>query len=88
MSDRWFDVSPLSAPVLVGAALVSSPALWNATVTGGIPATEALLRYLIALPLCWIALEIVTAMVGAPPRPVRGDESEPAETGDRSSTSP
>jgi hypothetical protein len=78
-------VSPFSAPVLVGAALVSSPALWN-VIQGTSPAEVALTRYLISVVLCWMALALVAFMVGpvTPPasatRPdAETDNDTPAE---------
>jgi hypothetical protein len=58
----------LSAPVLLGAALVSSPALWRGLVDGG-SASVALTRFLVSIGLCWVALSVVAALVGPPPRP-------------------
>ena len=43
-------MSPFSAPVLVGAALVSSPALWN-VLQGDSPPEVALSRYLVSIVL-------------------------------------
>ena len=59
-------MSPLSAPVLVGAALVSSPALWNALQGTGSPEV-ALTRYLVCIVLCWTALAVVAFVVGPAP---------------------
>ncbi len=58
---------PLSLPVLVGAALVSSPALWRALDGAGAPGV-ALTRFLVCLVLCWAALSGVSLLVGPPPR--------------------
>ena len=57
----------LSAPVLLGAALVSSPALWRGLDGGS--ASVALIRFLVSIGLCWVALSVVAALVGPPPRP-------------------
>lgn len=59
-------MSPFSAPVLVGAALVSSPALWNALQGTGSPEV-ALSRYLVSVVLCWMALAVVAFAVGPAP---------------------
>jgi hypothetical protein len=59
-------VSPFSAPVLVGAALVSSPALWN-VIQGTTPAEVALTRYLVSVVLCWMALAVLAMLVGPVP---------------------
>jgi hypothetical protein len=62
-------VSPVSAPVLVGAALVSSPALYGALVDGTTTLESAFVRYLVCVVLCWAALAAVELLVGPPPRP-------------------
>ena len=68
-------MSPLSAPVLGGAALLSAPALWS-MLDDATPATVALTRYLVCVLVCWVALEIVAMLVGpVVPAPV----DEPAE---------
>ena len=59
-------MSPFSTPVLVGAALVSSPALWN-VIQGTAPAEVALTRYLISVVLCWMALAAVAMLIGPVP---------------------
>jgi hypothetical protein len=61
-------MSPLSAPVLGGAALVTAPALWR-SMTEAMPLDAALTRYLLAVALCWVALEVVVTMVGRPVSP-------------------
>ncbi|MGN6576166.1 MAG: hypothetical protein ACTHKG_10785 [Nocardioides sp.] len=76
-------MSPFSAPVLGGAALMSAPAWWHA-VDGTVPAGEAVTRFLICVAICWVALEVLTTLVGpAPARAAEGGEestAEPAET--------
>jgi hypothetical protein len=67
-------VSPFSTPVLVGAALVSSPALWN-VLQGTAPAEVALTRYLISVVLCWTALALLTMIVGPVPAKPTADEA-------------
>lgn len=66
-------MSPLSMPVLGGAALVSSPALWRALVEGTTTPEVALTRYLVSVAICWAVLAFVAMLVGPAPRP------EPAE---------
>lgn len=51
-------LSPVNGAVLGTAALVVSPALWLA-VEGSLPVDVALSRYLVAVPLCWIALNVL-----------------------------
>jgi hypothetical protein len=75
-------MSPFSAPVLGGAALVSSPALWNGLVEGTTTPTVALMRYLVSALLCWMALEVVGLLVGpaTPATPDRAaSEADPVE---------
>jgi hypothetical protein len=62
-------VSPLSLPVLGGAALVSSPALWRALVEGTASTEVALTRYLVSVVICWAVLAFVTMLVGPAPQP-------------------
>lgn len=76
-------MSPFSAPVLVGAALVSSPALWN-VIQGTAPPEVALTRYLISVVLCWMALAVVAMLIGPvepakPEAPVLADADAPTE---------
>jgi uncharacterized membrane protein len=61
-------VSPLSFPVLGGAAVVSSPALWRALVEGTAPTEVALTRYLVSVVICWGVLAFVAMLVGPAPR--------------------
>lgn len=70
-------MSPVSSPVLGTAALVSSPALWSALVTGTTPPFVGLSRFLVAVLMCWLALAFVSTLVGPPPR-VTTDESADA----------
>ena len=69
-------MSPLSAPVLGGAALVSAPALWSSLVEGTASPTYGITRYLISALVCWLALEVVAMLVG-PVKPA-GPEQAPA----------
>ncbi len=78
-------MSPLSLPVLGGAALVSSPALWG--LAEGTTSTDvALTRYLVAVAVCWAVLAFVAMLVGPAPRTEAeqtegrvSDLAEPAE---------
>lgn len=70
-------MSPLSAPVLGGAALLSSPAWWNVA-QGTSPASDAVFRFLVCVALCWVALEAMVVFVGPAPRvasPLDGAEA-------------
>lgn len=72
-------MSPLSMPVLGGAALVSSPALWRALVEGTTPTEVALTRYLVSVVICWGVLAFVSMLVGPAPRPETAGEGETSE---------
>lgn len=65
-------MNPFSLPVLAGAALVSSPALWSSLV-GEVRLDVGLSRYLVAVVLCWAALNFVAFLVG----PVEAQRQEP-----------
>jgi len=69
----------LSSPVLGGAALLSSPALWGAFVDGTTSLQTALSRYLVTAFLLWAALAVVGMLVGPAPRPPVGTGAETAE---------
>lgn len=64
-------MSPFSAPVLGGAALVSAPSWWN-VVQGLSPVTDAMTRFLVCVAICWVALELLAAFVGPAPAPSSG----------------
>lgn len=68
-------MSPFSPLVLLGAVLVSSPALWSALVGRQDPSV-GLSRYLVAVALCWAAGSVLAMVVGPPaaPAPARSDE--------------
>lgn len=52
-------MSPLSGPVLGGAALMASPALYAGLWEGSMAIDVALTRYLIAVGLCWALLSLL-----------------------------
>jgi hypothetical protein len=62
--------------VLVGAAGVSSPALWNARVEGTTRPSVALTRYLVSILLCWAALGALAMLVGPPPKAEKKDDDD------------
>lgn len=66
----------LSGHVLGAAALVASPALWQAAVTGTAAVDVALTRYLIAVLVCWVAMSTVASLIGDAPMP----EGRPVES--------
>ena len=69
-------MSPVSLPVLGGAAVVSSPALWGALVDGTTTTEAALMRYLVGVAVCWAVLAFVAMLVGPAPVP-EAVEQEP-----------
>lgn len=72
-------MSPVSWPVLGGAAVLSSPALWRALVEGTTPAEVALTRYLVGVVVCWALLAFVATLVGpSKGRSSTDDQGEPA----------
>jgi hypothetical protein len=71
-------VSPLSAPVLGGAALLTSPSLLN-VLQGASPVSVALTRFLISVGFCWMALEVLAMIVGPAPRPQSADGDPEAQ---------
>lgn len=68
-------MSPFSTPVLAGAALLTSPAWWRALEgTGSL--SVATTRFLVAALACWLAFEMLAALVGPAPVAVHAvDES-------------
>jgi hypothetical protein len=76
-------MSPLSLPVLGGAAVMSSPALYGALVDGTTTMETAMTRFLICAVLCWVALSALGSLVGPPPRVVHTDAADLA-TSDQS----
>jgi hypothetical protein len=63
-------MSPLSGPVLGGAAVVASPALWSA-LHGSMPMNVALTRYLIAVGICWALISLVVEFAFPTPGSIR-----------------
>ena len=74
-------VSPLSLPVLGGAAVLSSPALYRALVEGTTRPDVALTRYLVSVAVCWAVLALVSMLVGPAPATsaAESDAEEPSE---------
>jgi hypothetical protein len=75
-------VSPFSTPVLLGAAVLSSPTLWRA-LSGQSRIELGISRYLIAVLLCWSGLSLVAMLVGPAPqrRPATAEEQAAGEAG-------
>ncbi|MGA8256574.1 MAG: hypothetical protein WB767_08365 [Nocardioides sp.] len=72
-------MSVLSGQVLVGAALLASPALWQGLVTGTMPIDVALIRYLVVVCFVWMALSVVASLVGDVTPARREPSSEPVD---------
>lgn len=70
-------MSPVSGWVLSAATVVASPALWDSLVTGTMPLDVALTRFLIAVPVSWLLLSLVSEL--AFPGPGSVAPAEPAE---------
>ncbi len=77
-------MSPLSGPVLAGAALVSSPALWAALVDQTMDPPAAFVRYLVCVGLCWAAFAFFGMLVGPAPRPPAEDATPVPQDSDSS----
>lgn len=65
----------LSAPVLLGAAIASSPALYQGFVTQTVTVELAASRFAVALVIAWVAMSAVAMLIGEPPKP---EVEEPA----------
>jgi hypothetical protein len=70
----------LSAPVLLGAALCSSPALYQGFVTQTVPVELAASRFAVALVIAWVAMSAVAMLIGEPPKPEVEEPSALDET--------
>jgi hypothetical protein len=69
-------VSPFSGPVLLAAALISSPALWAALVDGTLSPEVAFTRYLLCAGLVWAGFAVLAMLIGPPPRPTLADPAD------------
>jgi hypothetical protein len=72
-------VSPFSAPVLACAAVLASPALYQAFVIDTMPPDVAVVRYLVVLAVCWAAISAAVELVRLTGR---GDSSGEEGAGD------
>ena len=52
--------------VLGSAALVTSQAIWAAAIDQTLPLDQALIRYLIAVGVCWALLSVLTELAFKP----------------------
>ncbi len=59
-------MSPLSPMVLGSAALVSSQAIWAAAIDQSLALDQALIRYLVAVAVCWALLSALTEFAFKP----------------------
>jgi hypothetical protein len=79
-------MSPFSGLVLGSAAVVGAPALWSSLVLGTTPIADGLLRYVVAVLVCWVGLSVVVAMVGPVPTPTQAP-SQPGTSTDHTGES-
>lgn len=56
-------MSPFSGTVLVSAAVIASPALYQGFVTDVMPTEIAAVRYLVAVLICWAAISLATELL-------------------------
>ncbi|WP_426242385.1 hypothetical protein [Nocardioides sp. LHG3406-4] len=73
-------MSPLSPMVLGAAALVTSPAIYDTVVEQSLPLDQALIRYLVAVAICWALLSVLTEFALKPPPAARAAGADDAET--------
>lgn len=64
-------MSPLSGSVLIGAAVVASPALKASLVDQTMPLDVGLTRYLIAVVICWVLISVVAELAFPAPGTVK-----------------
>lgn len=64
-------MSPLSGWVLGATMVVASPALWSTFVDGTMPLDVALTRLLIAFPVSWLLLTLVSELAFPDPAAVQ-----------------
>ncbi|HEY9563288.1 MAG TPA: hypothetical protein VIR30_05905 [Nocardioides sp.] len=69
------ELNPASPPVLLAAALIVSPALWDALVVGSMPLDTALTRFLLAVVAAWVVLSVAANLLPAR-APVKKDEPD------------
>jgi hypothetical protein len=72
-------MSPFSGPVLLAAALISSPALWAALVDGTLSPEVAFTRYLLCAGLVWAGFAVVAMLIGPAPRPAPTEDADAPE---------
>lgn len=64
-------MSPLSGSVLIGSAIVASPALKASLIDQTMPLDVGLTRYLIALVICWVLISVVAELAFPAPGSVK-----------------
>jgi hypothetical protein len=65
-------MSPTSPLVLGAAALVTSPALWDFAVEQSLAFDQTLVRYLVAVAICWALLSVLVDFAFKLPAPAPG----------------
>lgn len=72
---------PLSGWVLGAAAVLTSPALYAALVTGTMPIDVALTRFLLTTAACWVAASVARAVIWPDETATLEGEGDPARSG-------
>ena len=76
-------MTPFSWPVLLGAAVVASPALWAAGVAGTLSPDVALVRVILCMLGIWAALSVIGSLAAGAleaDRTLTAQEADLAET--------
>ena len=81
-------MSPLSPMVLGSAALVSSQAIWAAAIDQTLALDQVLIRYLVAVAICWALLTALTEFALKPSPMSTANGSGDAETAVLDATKP
>ncbi len=71
--------SPFSPMVLGLGALLSSPALFAAFVDGTLPLETGVIRFGVAMLVCWIGLSMLDTLLQATSAPAAPQEQPPIE---------
>ena len=71
--------SPLSPSVIGLGALLSSPALFASFVDGTLPLETGLIRFGVAMLVCWVGLSLLDMLLNATSAPPARETSPPLE---------
>lgn len=72
-------MTPFSWPVLVGAAVVASPALWAAGVAGTLSPDVALVRVVLCILGIWAALSVIGSLAAGAQLNMEADRTRVAQ---------